>query len=126
MTPTPELATFLRGETDPRGFRHADHVRLAHEALGGRPFLDVARAYASALKVITARAGKPEIYHETITVAFLALIAERRAAAPEADYAAFATTNPDLFDKQVLARWYGDKLALPAARRTFVLPEPIR
>jgi hypothetical protein len=126
MTPSPELAAFLHGETDPRGFRHADHVRLAHEALGLHPFLDAARAYAAALKAMTVRAGKPEIYHETITVAFLALIAERRAAASDADYGAFAAANPDLFDKQVLARWYGDKLALPAARRTFVLPEPIR
>jgi len=126
-TPAPELAAFLHGEIDARSFRHADHVRMAYEILARHPFLEAAAAVSSALKTMAARAGAPGAYHETITLAFLALIGERREAGAHGDYDAFAAANPDLLDKRVLARWYGpEKLASAAARRIFVLPEPAR
>jgi hypothetical protein len=51
-------------------------VGVAFEILRRHDFLDAARAYSDALKD-AARAGNPAAYHETITPAFLALIAER-------------------------------------------------
>ena len=73
------------------------------------------------------RAGNPGAYHETITLAFLAVINERRAAGDFSDYEAFAAANPDLLDKAVLTRWYGpQKLGGQTARRMFVLPDPVR
>jgi hypothetical protein len=39
-------------------------------------------------------------------------------------YSALAQVNPDLMDKSALARWYRpERLALDAARRTFLLPD---
>ena len=123
--PTIELAAFLHGEIDARDFRHADHVRMAFEVLARHPFLDAAAAVSAALKTMAARAGNPGAYHETITLAFLALIGERRAAGGFADYDGFAAANPDLLDKAVLGRWYGPaKLGSEMARRVFVLPDP--
>ena len=119
----PELVAFLHGEIDARSFRHADHVRMAFEVLQRHPFLEAALAVESALKAMADRAGAPGAYHQTVTLAFLALIAERRAAQAAADYATFAAANPDLFDKNVLRRWYGDKLGQAIARQTFVLPD---
>lgn len=73
---------------------------------------------------MAARAGKPESYHETVTVAFLSLIAERLD--ETRDFEVFAALNPDLFDKGILCRWYrSDRLASDRARHTFVLPEPM-
>ena len=119
------LDAFLAGQIDPREFRHPDHVRLAFELLVRTPFPEAAVRFSAALKAITRRLGHPERYHETITVAFLALIAER--AKPGDDFATFAAANPDLLDKRVLERWYStERLASPLARRTFILPEAAR
>ena len=126
LPPTAELAAFLHDEINARDFRHADHVRMAFEVLARHPFLEAAAAVSVALKAMARRAGNAGAYHETITLAFLAVIAERRAAAKFEDYDAFAAANPDLLDKRVLARWYGpDKLRTEVARRMFVLPDPV-
>jgi hypothetical protein len=123
--PTAELAAFLHGEIDARDFRHADHVRMAFEVLARHPFLEAAAAVSGALKTMARRAGSPDAYHETVTLAFLAVIGERRAAGAFSDYEAFAAANPDLLDKTVLTRWYGPhKLRGETARRVFVLPDP--
>jgi len=120
-----DLARFEAGDLDPAGFGHREHVRMGFELARRAPFTEAADRFARALKQIAAAAGAPEKYHETITVAFMALIAERvRAGAPGQDFEAFATDNPDLFDRQVLTRWYDPaQLASPEARRAFVLPE---
>jgi hypothetical protein len=123
--PTADLTAFLHGELDARVFHHADHVRVAFEVLERHPFVEAAALVSAALKAMAVRAGNPSAYHETITLAFLALIAERRAAGGFCDYAAFAAANPDLLDKAVLTRWYGPhKLGSETARRIFVLPDP--
>lgn len=120
------LDAFLDGRADPHAFRHADHVRMAWELLQQAPQLEAAQRFSAALRSMSARHGITGVYHETITVAFLALIAER-AAAGHAAYAEFAAGNPDLFDKRVLERWYSrERLALPLARRTFILPDASR
>lgn len=119
------LADFLGDRVNPASFHHADHVRVAFEMLRRHPFLEAAPVYAARLKRLTARAGHPEAYHETITVAFLALIAERCVRSGHADFDAFAAANGDLFDQHVLSNWYRpDELAAPLARKTFVLPAP--
>jgi len=119
-----DLLAFLHGETDARTFRHVDHVRMAFEVLIRHPdFLAAATAYSRALKTMAARAGNAGAYHETITLAFLSLIAERLAVAACDDFEAFAAANADLLDKGALTRWYKpDRLATALARRTFVLP----
>jgi hypothetical protein len=117
------LAEFVRGEIDPGDFPHSEHVRMGFEMLRRHSFAETAVHYGQALRKMTARAGKPQAYHETITIAFLALIAERMDEA--ADFESFASRNADLFDRKVLARWYRpEQLASERARRTFTLPDP--
>lgn len=118
-----ELATFARGERDPADFPHREHVRMAFEMLRRHSFPETALHFSRALRVMAARAGTPEAYHETITIAFLSLISERMEGA--ADFETFASANSDLFDQYVLERWYRpERLESDRARRTFVLPEP--
>jgi hypothetical protein len=120
-----ELRRLQAGELDPGCFRHRDHIRLGFEMLRRHPFTDAAHRFACGLKTMAAGAGRPDAYHETITVAFLAVIGERAARTDYPDFPAFARANPDLLEKSILQRWYpGARLASDVARRTFILPDP--
>ena len=123
----PDLERFMRGELDAASFAHRDHVRLGYEMLRRYDFPETLFYYSRALRTMTTRVGKPQVFHQTITVAFLSLIAERIDSADYPDFDAFAQANPDLFDKSALARCYPSRrLATDTARRTFVLPLPAR
>ena len=120
-----DLTQFIRGEVDPGSFPHREHVRMGFEMLRRHNFEEAALHYCGALRAMTARAGKPMAFHQTITIAFLALIAERIDSGDYADFDAFANANADLFEKSALSRWYpAERLATEAARRTFLLPKP--
>jgi hypothetical protein len=123
---TEDLARFLDGAVAARDFPHREHVRMAYAVLRRYEFTEAALRYAKALRAITGRAGRPEAFNLTVTIAFLALIAERMAAGTAADFGAFAGENADLFAKDVLARWYrAEQLASPLARRVFLMPDPV-
>ena len=81
--------------------------------------------FSQALRVMAARAGKPEAFNQTVTIAFLSLIAERMEGAGALDFAALLRAHPELLDKRALSRWYRpQRLASEAARRAFLLPDP--
>ena len=119
-----ELARFVRGEVNPTAFPHREHVRMAFELLRQHEFAETAYRYSTALRVMAARAGAPEAFHQTTTIAFLSLIAERMQQIQAVDFTAFEHANPDLLQKSVLRRWYRpERLASAAARLTFLLPD---
>ena len=120
-----ELRAFEGGEVDPAKFPHSEHLRLGYEMLGRHSFSGAVERFSRGLKLLAVKAGRPQIYHETITIAFLALINERRARGDQQSWLEFKKTNPDLFDKRCLERWYSsEQLASDLARRTFCLPRP--
>ncbi|MGI8889866.1 MAG: hypothetical protein ACR2G0_03665 [Chthoniobacterales bacterium] len=117
------LTAFAQGRVDPASFSHRDHVRVSYELLAQRRFPEALLHLARGLRRLAAKAGKPEIYHETMTAAFLALIAERSLGKPCASWEEFEERNPDLFRKDLLERFYRpDVLQSALARQTFVLP----
>lgn len=121
-----DLARFVRGEIAAADFPHREHVRMAFEMLRRHEFTETALHFSQALRVMARNAGHEQAFNQTVTIAFLALIAQRMGGSPGGDFTAFAHDNPDLFDKNVLARWYRPgQLASPLARRTFVLPDPV-
>ena len=122
-----ELAALETGALDPTRFPHREHVRLGFEMLAHHPFCDAAARFSHGLRLIATKAGRPEVYHETITVAFLAVISERRARTPSADWSEFKEANTDLLDKRCLEQWYEpDQLKSDLARKTFCLPRKPR
>jgi len=122
----PDLLRFLRGEIAAADLPHREHVRMAFEMLKRHEFAESVLHFSRALRAMAAKAGKSHAFHQTVTVAFLALIAERMDSERYEDFAAFAHDNPDVLDKAVLARWYRpEQLASETARRTFVLPDPL-
>lgn len=119
------LVEFVRGARDPAHFPHREHVRMGFEMLRRHDFLTSVQHYSQALRIMTARAGHPQAFNQTVTIAFLSLIAERMQQRPEADFAALVDAFPELLDKHCLARWYSrERLQSDVARTAFVLPDP--
>jgi hypothetical protein len=112
----------------PAAFRHREHVRLACAMLRGADFGDAAVRFRRALRRFTAAAGAPDKYHETLTWAYLAVVAQRMACDPTATTShELVARHPDLVDHPggAVARYY-DVAAItasPLARAVFVLPE---
>jgi len=107
-------------------FPHESHVRVAWCYLAREPILAALPRFRAALQRFAAAKGETGRYHETITVAFMLIIAERRAGARELTWDAFAARHPDLLQRtpSVLARYYSDDLLASArAREVFVLPD---
>jgi hypothetical protein len=121
----PELTRFLRGELDADGFTHRQHVRMAFELLRRHDFAESLLHCSQALRAMLARAGRPEAFNLTVTLAFLSLICERMLRGDATDFEAFARANPDLLGKSILARWYRpQRLGCEAARHAFLMPDP--
>ena len=119
-----QLLRFERGEFDAHQFAHREHLRMAFAMLRAYDFAEAAFRYSRALRVMLERVARPQGFHQTITIAFLSLIAERLAARDYADFESFVSDNGDLLDKSALGRWYRPKrLGSDAARSTFLLPD---
>jgi hypothetical protein len=117
-------------------FDHRAHVQAGFAYLQRHGFAGGLAAMAGALRRFAAHHGKDGLYHETITAAFLALIHQRMAedlaaagqrialaGARALDWDGFAAAHPDLFARDVLARYYSrDTLCSDLARHCFVLP----
>lgn len=108
-------------------FHHADHVKMAFLYLSRLPALEAIQRFSAALVRFAAAKGKPELYHETVTWAFLLLIRERmaRAGRPQT-WSEFAAGNADLLTSKddVLKRYYrGETLSSDLARSTFLFPD---
>jgi hypothetical protein len=121
----PLLEDFESARIDPAGFRHADHVRVAWELLGESSLPRAMERMREALQRITALAGRPERYHETITFGWILLVADRIAQRGRGEsFETFAASNPDLLDAGLLSAWYrAETLASPGARRAFRMPD---
>jgi hypothetical protein len=121
-----EVIRRFENDTIPDGFHHADHVRLAFAYMSEYPILVALEKFASALKRFAAAKGKTQLYHETITCAYLFLIHERMARCGSVDWEEFARTNPDLLSWKdgILNRYYRETtLKSDLARKVFVLPD---
>ena len=109
-------------------FHHADHVRVAWLYVRRLGMPDALGRFAQGLKRFAAQRGAPGLYHETITWAYLLLIAERETKKPALSWAAFATENAELlaWKPGVLERYYQpETLHSEVSRRQFVFPDKL-
>ena len=90
-------------------FRHRDHVRMAFIYLSTYDGLEALARFSSALSRLAKSKGKPSLYNETITWAYLLIIRERMARArnPQS-WEEFAAGNADLLNgkESVLKAYY--------------------
>jgi hypothetical protein len=114
--------------TLPEGsFHHVDHVRMAYLYLCRYPALEALQRFSTSLLRFATAIGKPQLYHETITWAFLFLIRERMARAGyRQSWNEFAAGNADLLNwkENVLKKYYrAETLSSELARSTFLFPD---
>jgi hypothetical protein len=116
-------AEFLRAfeDTTLEPFHHRDHLRVTFLYL--RQFGETethARLGPAILRYAAARDASQK-YHETITQAWICLVA---AASGTADFDAMLEAHPQLLDKNLLGRYYSQELLQSAeARERWVEPD---
>jgi hypothetical protein len=108
-------------------FHHRDHVKLAWLYLRRHSLLETLQKFSEGIKRFAAARGKSNLYHETITWAYVFLIHERlQRAGGKQNWEDFTAANADLFDWQnnVLKTYYREEtLRSDLARRIFVFPD---
>jgi hypothetical protein len=107
-------------------FHHEQHVQVAWQFVQNHGMPAALGEFTTAIKRFADAKGATGLYHETITWAFLLLIAERQARHPAATWEAFAAAHADLlvWKPSILERYYSKELlASELARRTFVMPD---
>lgn len=119
----PTYRAFRRGDLALEGFDHRGHLEVAYGYLRDDPFHDAAAAVGGGLRGYLARAGCPDRYHATLTLAFLALVHERLVVRGDpGSFAAFLDQNPDLMGLSLVRARWGDTLEHPLARRYPLMP----
>jgi hypothetical protein len=107
-------------------FHHEQHVRVAWMFVCRHGMPAAIGEFSEAIKRFAAAKGAHGLYHETITWAFLLIIAERQARQSHAAWTGFAAANADLltWKPSILERYYSkDFLMSDEARRGFVMPD---
>ena len=115
-------------------FGHRQHVQLTWLAVRRYGMPAAIRLVSDGIRRTARYAGAPQKYHETISRAWVELVAHHAIGHPacdaghpagqEADFADFAAANPLLLDKRLLTRFYHPAtLASPAARTGWVEPD---
>jgi hypothetical protein len=110
-------------------FHHAQHVRVAWLFVRTHGMPAALGEFTTAIKRFAEAKGAHGLYHETITWAFVLIIAERLARTPADTWDAFAADNADLLSwkPSILDRYYSKELLASAlARATFVMPDLLR
>ena len=107
-------------------FHHLQHVHVAWLFVQQHGMPAALAEFSAAIKRFADAKGATGLYHETITWAFLLLIADRQARTPAGTWDAFARANADLltWKPSILNRYYSKELlASDLARRTFLMPD---
>ena len=106
-------------------FHHADHIRLAWVLLGQLPEAAATERIAQDIRRYAAHNNIPHLYHQTITLAWMRLVAAALRTTPNGtDFPAFAARHPELFDVHRLKDFYSKELLdSPQARAAWVEPD---
>lgn len=115
-----ELCTLPASE-----WTHLAHIRVAWACLQlSAPAAAVTRIRRGILRYNTEVLGRPEMYHDTVTIAFSRLVAARMR--PGESWNGFERRIDDFLDRKspILLRYYsGDRLFSAEAREHFVEPD---
>ena len=107
-------------------FHHQEHVQVAWMFVRTHGMPAALAEFTGAIKRFADAKGATGLYHETITWAFLLLIADRQARQPAATWQEFEAANADLlaWKPSILNRYYSKELlSSDLARRTFLMPD---
>jgi hypothetical protein len=105
-------------------FGHREHLELAWSYLDRYPLAAAKQAMTSAIRHLAAEHGAADKYHETLTLAWMHLVAVHRERWPARTFEEFIGRNPELLDSHLLDEHYGsDVLWRDDARAAWTEPD---
>ena len=111
-------------------FTHTEHVHLAWSCLRAHPLLTAMSEFRRLLIAYATHNGKPALYHETVTFAYMLLVYERMFRTPQiTDWHVFSDEHADLLswhNGPFFKLYSPDILKDPSARAHLVLPATTR
>ncbi|HZR04958.1 MAG TPA: hypothetical protein VFA61_03925 [Candidatus Udaeobacter sp.] len=125
MTDVELTRSLERGEIANRDFHHVSHLHVAWVYLGESSSVQqAANKMRQALRRFAAAGGKPEKYHETITLFWVNFLARVRAAGCGERLEKIVHANPQLLEKDFpLAYYSAERLFSDEARTSWVEPD---
>ncbi|HWH90295.1 MAG TPA: hypothetical protein VNV64_00740 [Candidatus Binatia bacterium] len=123
MTDVELTRALERGEI--KDFHHASHLHVAWVYLTESSSVQqAARKMRNTLRRFTASAGKPEKYHETITLFWLHFLSRVHAASRAERLEDIVQANPQLLEKNFPLAYYStERLFSDEARTSWVEPD---
>ena len=124
MTEEELVGGFERCSLPNGSFHHPDHVHVVWSYLQRMPLPAALERFQAALKRFAAHHGKPGLYHETITCAYVVLVNQRIVHGET--WEEFSSRNGDILKwrPSILDRYYRrETLESDLARRVFLLPD---
>jgi hypothetical protein len=120
------LAALHKGTLPAAGFSHRHHIGVAVAALRRYTFFQALWVVADGLQRLTVRAGVPEKFNATITLASMSLIAEYLEKNPKISADQLMDEHPEILSlRQIKSLYAPDRLVSDIARRTGLLPMTI-
>jgi hypothetical protein len=125
MTDVELTRALERGEIANENFRHASHLHVAWVYLAESSSVQqAANKMRDTLRRFAAAAGKPQKYHETITLFWVHLLSRVRAASGREHLEEIVHANPQLLEKNFpLAYYSAERLFSNKARTSWVEPD---
>jgi hypothetical protein len=125
MTDAELTRALERGEIANADFRHASHLHVAWVYLTESSSVQqAANKMRDTLLRFTAAAGKPEKYHETITLFWVHLLSRAYAASRGECLEEIVHANPQLLEKNFSLAYYStERLFSDEARTSWVEPD---
>jgi len=120
MTDAEFAHAFENCELSNESFHHRDHLRLAWIYLKRYGEKEAATRIAGSIRSFAAHFGKSDKYHETVTIAWMRLLAHEAKGSFEETLVA----APMLLEKNTLGEFYSrDLLQSDRAKKEFVAPD---
>jgi hypothetical protein len=125
MTDVELTRALERGEIANKDFHHFSHLHVAWVYLAESSSVrQAADKMRDTLRGVAAAAGKPEKYHETITLFWVHLLSRMHAARPGKPLQEIVHANPRLLEKNFpLAYYSAERLFSDEARTSWVEPD---
>jgi len=119
------LRVFEACRLDPAKFHHADHIRLAWLCLERYGAIEAETKLVDGLRQFTNRAGVPQKFMHTTTIAWTRLVAAACASRHRtAHFSEWIESYPELLDRNLLAKHYSPgRLETQEARSGWVEPD---
>jgi hypothetical protein len=119
------LLAFEDCRLDPAKFHHDDHIRLAWLCVQRYGAREAEAKLLDGIRRFAQRAGVPQKFMHTTTIAWTRLVGSALAASPTAiSFSEWIHSRPELLDRNLLANYYSPgRLETPEAHSGWVEPD---